>query len=96
MNDVPVSLEKQNTRFEESEIPELSNVRKRFLLFADDLTIFSLTYEMSYKENIHFYLLKKKCWYWKSDEKYGVKFKNITQIKRKNIWHLSWTFGSPQ
>ena len=41
MNDVPVSLEKQNTRFEESETPELSNVRKRFLLFADDLTIFS-------------------------------------------------------
>ena len=42
INDLPMLLEKHNTQSEESESPELFNTQICFLLFADDLVIFSL------------------------------------------------------
>ena len=43
LNDLPVLLEKHRTQSEESESLELFNTQISYLLFADDLKIFSLT-----------------------------------------------------
>ena len=42
INDLPMQLEKHNAQSEETESPELFNTHVSFLLFADDLAIFSL------------------------------------------------------
>ena len=43
MNNLPMILEKHSTQSEESESPKLFNTQISSLLFADDLTMFSLT-----------------------------------------------------
>ena len=54
-------LEKHNTQSEESESPEFFNIHISFLLFADDLAIFSLT-KNGLQEKPDF--LEKYCRQW--------------------------------
>ena len=61
INDLPMLLEKHNTQSEESESPELFNTQICFLLFADDLVIFSLA-KNGLQEKLD--LLKKYCRQW--------------------------------
>ena len=61
LNDLPVLLEKHRTQSEESESLELFNTQISYLLFADDLKIFSLT-KGGLQEKLDF--LEKYCRQW--------------------------------